>query len=576
MDTIAGTYAMAPSELDSWLDVSRRLAASDAVAPAVAGRLRVLSARLRGDLGRTRSAVRVAVFPAEQQAFEMSLTQTRARRELAHATTWRCRTCGRSTAAPQACTDGPHQGAHGSQPISRRDQLLAAGATEAAVRIRGLVQRASDVLAGVVRDAVPCPACGGLERVQGSDPACPRDGTPQRETVLGKCLTCRISVLGPPVSWLPATPPAQLGKRELAIAVDTADPQEPVVLLHGDEAGLLSLADQAELLQVALLLTTLPPVDQPQPLTDVLMPLARRLAAHLLVPARGARLLTVSPAERDVLDTVAALFVAGRAAESRRKLICVSCGHTRPDDRDARRRQQDLQRRRTLLTSAASAGVLSVVSQNPAPLALVVKSLMLGRSGAPSSCPACAEPVAVSAPVPVCPRCLSDVRVPSDESCTGCGHRFALGPPRDSLFARSADQVFWVDLAHPVGKPPLAGVFGRGGRDPSPEPVPLVRSVDGAVRLEDGDVVVHNSAGGGRLPTHLIRDVVLIEPHGADPGWLRFVPAGGPATDAGRPPVRSAAAAAAAHLDPVALLIDPPQLPAALSVQAWLRSRRDA
>jgi hypothetical protein len=568
VDTADGTCVVRPSELDVWLDVARRLSAS-ALSSATAGRLRVLAARLGRDLGRTRSAVRVAVFPAEQEAFVLSMIQARARADLVHVPIWRCRTCGRHTQAPTPAT-GRRETAR-PQSRSQREALFANGATEAAARLRSLVQGASDVLTGVARDAVPCPGCGGLERVQGSEPACPRDGTPQLGDVLGDCPTCGTSVLGPALAWSPATPRVQLGRRQSAIAIDAADPQEPLVLVHRDESALLSTTDQEGLRQVAVLLTTLPPVDQPQPLTDVLVPFVRRLAAHQLVPARGPRLLTVSREERDLLDTLPALLAARRAAESRSKLICVSCGCTRPDDRDARRQEHDRARRRTLLGTAASAAVLSVASGNPAPLALLGKSFMRLGSGTHSTCPTCAEPVAVSAAVPVCPRCLGDVRVPGREACDRCGHRFPATASAGALFARSRDQTFWVDLADPPGRPPQPGRLGRSGGGP-PERA-LIRTVDGTVRLEDGDVVVRSSVGTCSLPTHLIRDVVLIEPRGADPGWVRFIPAAGSPADSGEPPVP---AAASVHQDPCALLVDPPQMPAARSVQAWIRSRQRA
>jgi len=90
-----------------------------------------------------------------------------------------------------------------------------------------------------------------------------------------------------------------------------------------------------------------------------------RPVRDLLVPSRDPRLLNVSREEKDLLNTVRALLAARCAAESRSKLICVSCGCTRPDDRDARRREHDRARGRTLMGTAASAAVLSVASGEP-------------------------------------------------------------------------------------------------------------------------------------------------------------------------------------------------------------------
>lgn len=565
-DTVEGHCPVSPALLERWLALSPRLAVSDDLPTAVAARLRVLSTRIADRLGAERSGVRVAVLPAEQEAFCLSLGQARARAALPHRPQWRCRTCRRRVPDPVPPTT---VGGTAATPprASGLDVSLTAGWGEAAAWLRARVHDVTGPLTGVVRDAVPCAGCGGHDRVQTPEPCCPADGAVLTRDLLEDCPACGRSVFAGPVAWLQETTPVPLERRELATALDAAEPQEPLVVVHDDEAGLLSPAEQKEILQVAVLLATLPPARQPQPLTTLLVPFAQRLIAHLLVPACGPRLLTVSAAEKQLLVAVHILVAARAETESRRVLICVGCGSARPDDRDARRRQQDEARKGALVASAAAAALMSAITASPMPLAMLGRNLLAtGRTATQTPCPTCADLTAVCAVVPVCPRCLAVVRVPASEQCP-CGHRFGLAALPDPLFGPCADRPFWADLGAEPRRPHRLAVVDRVPRE---RPEPLLRSVDGTLWIDGDLLVLRNGLGEVGLPLGAVRDVVLLEPDGAAPGWLRLVTATDLTPGPGHP--CPTASTARLHQERFALLVDPPQLPAARGLQARLQS----
>jgi hypothetical protein len=429
--------------------------------------------------------------------------------------------------------------------------------SDATARVRRILQDAAEALTGVVQDLAPCPACKGTERVQTPEPCCPEDGTPLRGDLLGTCPACGRSVRAGIPGWLPAPSPVGLARRELAGAIDAADPDQPVVVVSDGEAGLLPAAEQVEILQIAALLVTLPPVQQPQPLTASLAAFVERLIAHLVVPAGGPRLLPLSAEEKQLLAAVHLLVSARSELESRRVLICVGCGRTRPDDRDARLRRRDEQRRRVLLASVASAALTSLLTANPVSLLMVVRSLVASPAGAiGTSCPGCADQTAVSVRVPVCPHCLAAVRLPTARQCR-CGHRFRLTAQPPRLFGPAGEQGIWTEFAASTAAAPRSAVIER--RRPLPAGEPLIRSVDGTVGLDGDHVVLRNCLGEARVPLASLRDVDVTEPGGDGTGWLRLrtVPDGAERQRRDLPP----------HRDPFALLFDRAQADAARSVQ---------